>query len=67
MRTNMDLRIARVRAAKSQHVLSYETGIPQSVLSLLERGLREPKPKEAARIAKALNVGVRDIFPESRQ
>jgi len=37
------LRLARLRAGKSQFEVSLETGIPQSYLSLYERGFRIPK------------------------
>ena len=60
---NLDLKIARVKVGKSQHLLSFETGVPQSVLSLFEQGLKQPKDEEARKIAKALNTGVADIFP----
>jgi len=61
---NIDLKIARIKREKSQHLLSYETGIAQSVLSLLEQGLRQPKKEETKKIARALNVDVAEIFPD---
>ena len=65
---NMNLKIARIKMGKSQHLLCYETGIHQPVLSLFERGLKQPKREDAKKIAKALNTGVGEIFPElSRQ
>ncbi len=60
---NIDLKIARIKVGKSQHLLSYETGVPQSVLSLFEQGFRQPGREDAKKIAKALNTSVADIFP----
>ena len=60
---NIVLKIARIKVGKSQHLLSYETGVPQSVLSLFEQGLKQPKREDAKKIAKALNTSVVDIFP----
>ena len=62
--SNMNLRLARVKQRKSQYVLSFETGIPQSTLSLIEMGFKQPKPEEARKLAKALDEDPKNIFPE---
>ena len=37
------LRLARLKAGKSQHEVALETGLSQTVISLYERELRKPK------------------------
>jgi len=61
--SNMNLRLARVKQRKSQYVLSFETGIPQSTLSLIEMGFRQPKPEEIKKITKALDSTANELFP----
>ena len=63
--SNMNLKLARVKQRKSQYVLSFETGIPQSTLSLIEQGFRQPKPEEIKKITKALDSKVNELFPDS--
>jgi transcriptional regulator with XRE-family HTH domain len=61
---NMDLRIARTRKRVCQYELSYRTGISQGLISLIERGYRQPTREQAEKIANALNVDIKEIFPE---
>ena len=39
------LKLARLHTGKSQWHVAKETGIPQTVVSLYERELKEPKPE----------------------
>ena len=64
MKKNLDLTVARIKLGKSQRLLSWETNISQSILSNIETGFRLPRPEEAAKIARALNTSVRELFPE---
>ena len=57
----LNLFMARTIARKTQYDLSLETGIPQSKLSLLERGYIRPKEKEKRSIANALALRAEDI------
>ncbi len=61
---NMDLRIARTRKRVCQYELSYRTGISQGLISLIERGYRQPTREQAEKIADALSVDIKEIFPE---
>ena len=61
---NLNLKISRIVKNKSQNLLSYETGIPQTTISLLERGLKQPKPEDARKLAKALDEDPKELFPE---
>ena len=61
---NMDLRIARTRKRICQYELSYRTGISQGLISLFERGYRQPTKVQAEKIAEALQVNIKEIFPE---
>lgn len=44
--------------------LFIKTGIPQSKLSRIERGIFTPKQEEKKRIAKALEASASILFPE---
>jgi transcriptional regulator with XRE-family HTH domain len=61
---NLKLRILRIVKNKSQHLLSYETGIPQTTISLLERGLKRPKLEDARKLAQALGEDPENLFPQ---
>ncbi len=61
---NMNLRIARVKRKISQWELSYKTKISQGRISLFESGFRQPTKEQADKIADALQVDIKDIFPE---
>lgn len=61
---NMELRIARTRKRICQYELSSRTGISQGLISLIERGYRQPTNEQAGKMANALNVDIKKIFPE---
>ena len=61
---NMDLRIARMRKMICQYELSHRTGISQGLISLIERGYRQPTNDQADKIADALRVNIKEIFPD---
>ena len=63
----MILKEARFFKGLNQWDISVKTGIPQSKLSLIERGYVDPKKDEKKKIAKALGYKVTDIFPESEK
>ena len=58
------LRRERVLHQMSLYDLRGKTGISVSKLSLLERGIEQPREDEKGRLAKALGVRVQDLFPE---
>ena len=60
----MDLRIARTRKMVCQYELSHRTGISQGLISLIERGYRQPTNEQADKIAEALLVKTEEIFPD---
>lgn len=59
----MKLREVRFFKGFNQWDISVKTGIPQSRISLIERGYVSPKEDEKKVIAKVLNCKVSDIFP----
>jgi len=61
---NMDLKIARIRKRICQYELSHRTGISQGLISLIERGYRQPTNEQADKIADALQVDIEEIFPD---
>ena len=61
---NMNLRIARVKRKISQWELSYKTKISQGRISLFESGFRQPTKEQAEKIAEALRVDIKEIFPD---
>jgi len=63
----MTLREARFFKGLNQWDISVKTGIPQSKLSLIERGYVDPKEEEKKKIAKALGCKVEDIFPRTEE
>ena len=62
MRNN--LRVIRAKTRTTQWQLRLMTGINQSKISLAENDLIELKPDEKARIADAMKVEVKQIWPE---
>jgi transcriptional regulator with XRE-family HTH domain len=64
IKENMDLKLARTKAKISQLELSLKTQISQTDLSLFERGLKFPSEEQAGKIAEALCVDIKEIFPE---
>ncbi len=61
---NMNLRIARTRKRMSQYELSFKTGISQARISLMENGFRQPTKEQSKKIAEALQVDTKELFPE---
>jgi transcriptional regulator with XRE-family HTH domain len=61
---NMELKIARTRERMCQYELSHRTGISQGLISLIERGYRQPTKIQAERIVDALQVKADEIFPD---
>ena len=62
----MNLKEARFFRGLNQWDISVKTGIPQSRISLIERGYVDPKEGEKRKIAKALNHKVETVFPETK-
>jgi transcriptional regulator with XRE-family HTH domain len=57
-----NLRVIRAEKRITQFQLRLMTGIHQSKLSMAENDLIELRPAEKAKLAKALGVGVKDIW-----
>ena len=62
----MTLREIRFYRGFSQYDITLRTGIPQSKISLIERGYVQPGDDEKERIAKALKCRVGEVFPETQ-
>ena len=62
----MSLREIRFYKGLSQYDITLRTGIPQSKISLIERGYVQPGDDEKERIAKALKCRVGEVFPETQ-
>ena len=60
----MTLREARFFRGLNQWDISVKKGIPQSKLSLSERGYVDPKKDEKRKIAKVLGCKVSEVFPD---
>ena len=56
------LKMARLQVGKSQWHVAAETGISQSLISLYERGLREPKPGHKKALAKLYGKKVEELW-----
>jgi transcriptional regulator with XRE-family HTH domain len=56
------LRMARLQLGKSQWHVAKETGISQSLVSLYERGLREPKPEHQRVLANLYGRQVKELW-----
>ena len=56
--------IKRLRGDKSQYMLGAEYDIPSSVLSDLERGVKDPQLTTIFKIANAFNIKVSDFIKE---
>lgn len=56
--------IKRLRGNKSQYMLGAEYDIPSSVLSDLERGVKDPQLTTIFKIANAFNIKVSDFIKE---
>jgi transcriptional regulator with XRE-family HTH domain len=56
-----DLKVLRVERDLTQYELSSRTSIPQSKLSLIENGLRQPSEEDLGKLASALGVTKRKL------
>ena len=63
----MGLREIRFFQRISQWELSKQTGIHQSRISLLERGLIKPNGQERKKLSEVLDKPVSDLFPPDNQ
>jgi transcriptional regulator with XRE-family HTH domain len=61
MKTKMNLKVIRTVKNINQYELNRRTGIPQSRISLIERGYVQPNEKEKTAVANALGVEVDEI------
>jgi DNA-binding XRE family transcriptional regulator len=61
--TRVRERREQLRVAFSQNHLARLADIPQSRISLIERGLIEPRSDERERIAQALGCSEEDLWP----
>jgi predicted transcriptional regulator len=62
--TRMRERREKLKVAFSQYHLAILTDIPQTKISLIERGLVDPTPDERVRIAQALGCSEDELWPE---
>jgi transcriptional regulator with XRE-family HTH domain len=56
-----NLRLARLRAGLSQIEASLAVGFSHTTISLLERELKKPEPRQLERLAKAYNTTVAEL------
>lgn len=59
------LRVLRAERRITQLTLARKAGMNVARVSFFENGLAEPKPRERARLARALKVPVVEAFPEA--
>ena len=61
-------RLREIRAARriTQFDLRIKTGFSQSMLSYWERGLLLPSEDQKRKIASALGLGIREVFPQEK-
>ena len=55
------LRLARLKSGKCQHEAALETGIAQSLISLFERGLKQPKGEQLKALADCYSTDVETL------
>lgn len=60
------LRRARLEAAKSQWDIAKETAIPQSLISLYERNLREPTENHKRILAQFYGKSFDELWPKEK-
>jgi transcriptional regulator with XRE-family HTH domain len=56
------MRRLRIQRELSQEALGYRAELHRTEISLLERGLREPRLSTIVRVARALKVAPRDLL-----
>jgi transcriptional regulator with XRE-family HTH domain len=61
------VRQRRIAAGLSQETLAERAGLHPTYVSMVERGVRNPTLDVAARIAKALKVGLPKLVEEAQQ
>jgi len=61
---NNTVKTMRERLGWTQAELARRARLPQSNLSEIERGNRKAWPAAAKRLARALKVSVKDLFPD---
>jgi|GEM_PF-6059880 len=59
------LKQARILQGKSQYYIEKETKIHQTLISLFERGIRKPNPKQRKLLAKSLGIPENELFSNS--
>ena len=57
----MDLREIRFKKRKTQYDITKFSGVPQSKISLIERGYISPTRKERIAIARSLEIDPKEI------
>lgn len=60
------LREERLRRKLSNYAVSQNCGVSESMLSLVERGLRNPTLELALRIADGMGVNLEDVLKQAR-
>ena len=65
--TRMRERREQLKVAFSQYHLAILADIPQTKISLIERGLVEPTPDERERIARALGCNEGELWAEAKE
>lgn len=62
------MEVRRLRQARgwNQTELAYHSGLAPSVISQIENGKRDPSAGTLRKLAKALEVGVPDLFPKAQ-
>jgi len=64
-RAKNNMKFIRFRQHMTLDDLFLKTGIWQSKLSTIERGIFKPKQEEKEKISKALNSSIATVFPET--
>jgi len=62
MNKNSKLKVALFEKGTNQETLSAQTGIPRSYISLAINGKFNLNQKQKTKIAKALNLDVKELF-----
>jgi hypothetical protein len=62
MTRRIGLKIAILKAGKTQRQLAHETGLPENRLSTLVNGWCEPRSDERERLARALEQDENQLF-----
>lgn len=57
------MKIERITRGITQYDIEQKTGIRQNVVSLIERGYKEPSSEQIKAIARAIGVPREELFP----